>query len=161
MTKPFLKTVIHWKLLASWEVADLSGIPTRNEMKEALIARNGRQLQETLEASTVAICGLGGLGSNIAVSLARAGIGKLILIDFDKVDVSNLNRQQYKASQVGAYKPDALSRGYPQSCRTITIRVSFCTLKSSYFTSYEEDSTRAVSEDRAAFRSAHLVSPRM
>ena len=88
----------------------MSGIPTRNEMKEALIARNGRQLQETLEASTVAICGLGGLGSNIAVSLARVGIGKLILIDFDKVDVSNLNRQQYKASQVGAYKPDALSR---------------------------------------------------
>ena len=49
----------------------------------------------------------------------------------------------------------------PQSCRTITIRVSFCTLKSSYFTLYEEDSTRAVSEDRAVFRSAHLVSPRM
>ena len=79
----------------------MSELPTREEMKKALIARNGQQLQEKFEASTVAICGLGGLGSNIAVSLARAGVGKLILIDFDKVDVSNLNRQQYKASQVG------------------------------------------------------------
>jgi sulfur carrier protein ThiS adenylyltransferase len=54
------------------------------------------------------VCGLGGLGSNIAISLARAGIGKLILIDFDKVDISNLHRQQYKASQIGKNKTDAL-----------------------------------------------------
>ena len=55
------------------------------------------------------MCGLGGLGSNIAVSLTRAGIGKLILIDFDKVDITNLHRQQYKASQLGEYKTKALS----------------------------------------------------
>ncbi|MDO4486995.1 MAG: thiamine biosynthesis protein ThiF [Bacillota bacterium] len=102
-------------------------MPTRNEMKEALIARNGRQLQETLEASTVAICGLGGLGSNIAVSLARAGVGKLILIDFDKVDVSNLNRQQYKASQTGIYKPDALEANIKEIAPYI--RVSAHTVK--------------------------------
>jgi len=59
--------------------------------------------------ATVAICGLGGLGSNIAVALARAGVGKLILIDFDKVDSSNLHRQQYKAKQVGKYKTEALT----------------------------------------------------
>ena len=55
------------------------------------------------------MCGLGGLGSNIAVSLSRAGIGKLILIDFDRVDITNLHRQQYKASQIGRYKTEALS----------------------------------------------------
>ena len=57
----------------------------------------------------VAICGLGGLGSNIAIALARAGIGKLILIDFDRVDITNLHRQQYKADQIGRYKTEALA----------------------------------------------------
>lgn len=88
----------------------MGGVPTKEEMRDALISRNGAQLQEKFEAASIAVCGLGGLGSNIAVSLARAGVGKLIIIDYDKVDVTNLNRQQYKASQVGEYKPDALSR---------------------------------------------------
>ena len=57
----------------------------------------------------VAICGLGGLGSNIAIHLARADVGKLILIDFDRVDITNLHRQQYKASQIGMYKTEALA----------------------------------------------------
>ena len=71
--------------------------------------RQGVKLQEKFASTVAAVCGLGGLGSNIALSLARAGIGKLILIDFDQVDVSNLHRQQYKASQVGAYKTEALT----------------------------------------------------
>ena len=78
-------------------------------MLRAFEERHGRELQKKFSAAAVAVCGLGGLGSNIAVSLARAGIGRLILIDFDKVDVTNLHRQQYKASQVGMYKTDALS----------------------------------------------------
>ena len=78
-------------------------------MTKALILRQGKELTQKLFSATVAICGLGGLGSNIAVSLARAGIGKLILIDFDRVDVTNLHRQQYKASQVGRYKTAALT----------------------------------------------------
>lgn len=61
-----------------------------------------------LKSMTVAIAGLGGLGSNAAVSLARAGIGKLTLIDFDKVELSNLNRQAYFLEQVGMNKTDAL-----------------------------------------------------
>ncbi|MBE5877197.1 MAG: thiamine biosynthesis protein ThiF [Lachnospiraceae bacterium] len=83
-------------------------IPTREEMCQALEERHGKALQQKLSVATVAICGLGGLGSNIAIALARAGIGKLILIDYDKVDISNLHRQQYKASQVGMYKTEAL-----------------------------------------------------
>jgi sulfur carrier protein ThiS adenylyltransferase len=56
----------------------------------------------------IGIAGLGGLGSNVAVSLARMGIGKLVLVDFDKVDKSNLNRQQYFLRHIGMYKTEAL-----------------------------------------------------
>lgn len=78
-------------------------------MQRALEARHGKELQAKFTGSTVAICGLGGLGSNIAVALARAGVGRLILIDFDRVDISNLHRQQYKATQIGRYKTEALT----------------------------------------------------
>ena len=89
-----------------WEVVNL--IPTKKEWNKALRERHGEKLQTKLSSATVAICGLGGLGSNIAISLARAGVGKLILIDFDKVDITNLHRQQYKAKQIGLNKTDAL-----------------------------------------------------
>ena len=85
-----------------------SRTPTREEMLAALERRQGTDAVKKLQAATVAVCGLGGLGSNIAISLARAGIGKLLLVDFDCVDVTNLHRQQYKACQVGLPKPEAL-----------------------------------------------------
>lgn len=84
-------------------------IPTKEEIHAALEQRHGKELQAKFSAATVAICGLGGLGSNIAIALARAGIGKLILIDFDRVDITNLHRQQYKATQVGLCKTEALA----------------------------------------------------
>ena len=84
-------------------------IPTKEEWKKALEERHGKELHRAFASATVAVCGLGGLGSNIAIALARAGIGKLILIDFDRVDITNLHRQQYKASQIGMYKTDALA----------------------------------------------------
>ena len=82
--------------------------PSQQEMLAALELRQGAEAVRKLQAATVAVCGLGGLGSNIAISLSRAGVGKLILIDFDRVDVTNLHRQQYKACQVGMAKPEAL-----------------------------------------------------
>lgn len=97
-----------WKWSALWEVADL-GIPTKEEMEQALYERHGRKLQDKFSSATVALCGLGGLGSHIAFALARAGIGRLILIDFDTVDITNLHRQQYKASQIGMEKTKALA----------------------------------------------------
>ena len=84
-------------------------IPTKEEWTKALTERHGEELQQAFSSATVAVCGLGGLGSNIAISLARAGIGKLILCDFDRVDITNLHRQQYKASQIGMYKTEALA----------------------------------------------------
>lgn len=83
-------------------------IPDRNEWIAALEERHGKELQEKFSSSAVAVCGLGGLGSNIAIALARAGIGRLILIDFDRVDITNLHRQQYKVNQIGRYKTEAL-----------------------------------------------------
>jgi sulfur carrier protein ThiS adenylyltransferase len=82
---------------------------SEREWTEALIARHGIELHKRFSSATVAVCGLGGLGANIAISLARVGIGKLVLIDFDRVDITNLHRQQYKANQVGRYKTDALA----------------------------------------------------
>ncbi|MBR1592160.1 MAG: sulfur carrier protein ThiS adenylyltransferase ThiF [Ruminococcus sp.] len=82
---------------------------SRQELYSALEQRHGKEIQRKFAAASVVICGLGGLGSNIALSLARAGVGHIHLIDFDRVDISNLNRQQYFISQIGQYKTDALS----------------------------------------------------
>ena len=84
-------------------------IPTKEEWNKALEERHGKELHRAFASATVAVCGLGGLGSNIAIALARAGVGRLILIDFDRVDITNLHRQQYKATQIGMYKTDALT----------------------------------------------------
>ena len=83
-------------------------IPSKEEWIKALNDRHGIGFREKISLTVVAVCGLGGLGSNIAIALARAGIGKLILIDFDKVDITNLHRQQYKANQIGMNKTEAL-----------------------------------------------------
>lgn len=83
-------------------------IPTFEEVYRALEERHGAELQKKLSETSVAVCGLGGLGSNIAISLVRAGIGNLHIIDFDKVDISNINRQQYFINQIGQHKTDAL-----------------------------------------------------
>ena len=82
-------------------------IPSREEWINALVERHGKERQKAFLNATVAICGLGGLGSNIATALTRAGIGRLILIDFDKVDITNLNRQHYKMSQIGMPKTES------------------------------------------------------
>lgn len=84
-------------------------IPSARELEESLIQRHGKWVQETLKASRVGIAGLGGLGSHIAVMLARAGVGHLHLVDFDRVDLSNLNRQEYWVSQIGQFKTEALA----------------------------------------------------
>ncbi len=74
-----------------------------------LFIRNVPGSTEVLQRATVGLAGCGGLGSNAAVALARAGVGRLILADFDRVEPSNLNRQHYFLSDVGKPKTDALS----------------------------------------------------
>jgi len=99
---------------------------THADWQQALAARHGQAMADKLSAATVAVCGLGGLGSNIAISLARAGVGRLLLIDFDRVDLSNLHRQQYKAVQIGQYKTEALTdnlREFAPYLQIVPIRV--------------------------------------
>jgi sulfur carrier protein ThiS adenylyltransferase len=71
-------------------------------------ARRDPRVLAILRQSTVGIAGAGGLGSNVAVALARAGVGKLVIADFDRVEPSNLNRQQYFVDQIGERKVEAL-----------------------------------------------------
>lgn len=85
-----------------------STIPQESEIEAVLRMRHGDEVFEKLKSSRVAVAGLGGLGSNIALMLARAGVGTLHLIDFDEVDLSNLNRQQYFICHLGMYKTDAV-----------------------------------------------------
>lgn len=66
------------------------------------------KIRKKLRESSVGIAGLGGLGSNAAVALARAGVGRLVLVDFDKVEEDNLDRQYYFLDQIGKFKVDAL-----------------------------------------------------
>ncbi len=82
--------------------------PSEEELEALMAARHTPGVHVKLKAATVGIAGLGGLGSVIAVALARVGVGKLILADFDVVEPSNLNRQQYFVDQLGMLKTDAL-----------------------------------------------------
>ena len=82
---------------------------TKEDMKKSLDGRFPIEWYEILNRAEVAIAGLGGLGSHIAVMLARSGIGKLHLVDFDVVDISNLNRQEYDVRHIGIKKTEALT----------------------------------------------------
>ena len=96
---------------------------TQTQIMDALNRRHSPEKQRLLSEGHVAIAGLGGLGSNVACALARIGVGHLHLIDFDVVDITNLNRQQYFIGQLGMYKTDALN------IRTDCIRVTIENLR--------------------------------
>ncbi|HPS31168.1 MAG TPA: sulfur carrier protein ThiS adenylyltransferase ThiF [bacterium] len=83
----------------------------RTSYREKIImfARNIAGSPEILKNRTVAIAGCGGLGSNIAISLVRSGVGRLIIADFDKVELSNLNRQQFVTGDIGKPKVEVLA----------------------------------------------------
>ena len=74
-----------------------------------IFERNVPGSTEKLAKATVGIAGCGGLGSNAAVALVRAGVGRLILADHDVVEASNLNRQHYFQQDIGKKKVDALA----------------------------------------------------
>ncbi len=82
---------------------------THNAYEKALISRHGKKVHDILKNADIAIAGLGGLGSNIAIFLARSGVGHLHIVDFDKVDITNLNRQQYDIDDIGKLKTIALA----------------------------------------------------
>ncbi|MCU6763574.1 Probable adenylyltransferase/sulfurtransferase MoeZ [uncultured Roseburia sp.] len=80
----------------------------QKEIDRVLKSRHGVEAQERLYQAKVAVAGAGGMGSHTALSLARAGIGHIHLIDFDKVELGNLHRQQYFMRHIGMPKVEAL-----------------------------------------------------
>lgn len=84
--------------------------PTAVELEKLLYARHTPGVHDKVKKSSVGIMGLGGLGSIVAVALARIGVGHLLLTDFDLVEPSNLNRQQYFIDQIGEKKTTALAK---------------------------------------------------
>ncbi|MFA6100946.1 MAG: sulfur carrier protein ThiS adenylyltransferase ThiF [Victivallaceae bacterium] len=82
----------------------------RDSFENAFYAQNPPGVLERLKTATVGIAGAGGLGSNIAVALTRAGVHHLIIADFDRIELSNLNRQQYFPEQAGMFKTEALKQ---------------------------------------------------
>lgn len=83
--------------------------PTADELEALLMARHTPGVHERIRTASVGIAGVGGLGSAVAVALARIGVGTLILADFDIVEPSNLNRQQFFVDQLGLPKVTALA----------------------------------------------------
>ena len=91
---------------------DITGFNIHNipqaEFEAEFYKRNPSGALDILKTKTAAIAGAGGLGSNIASLLVRSGVYNLIIADFDSVELSNLNRQQFFYNQIGALKTEAL-----------------------------------------------------
>ena len=87
-------------------------IPKKEELEALLVARHTPKVYEIVKNISIGIAGAGGLGSNIALSLARLGVINIKVVDFDIVEPSNLNRQQYYIKDIGDYKVTALKRTF-------------------------------------------------
>jgi len=85
--------------------------------------QKSERIKKKLRNSSVGIAGAGGLGSNAAIALARAGIGKLIIVDFDKVEASNLDRQYYFLDQIGKNKTEAMKENLEKINPMVTIEI--------------------------------------
>jgi sulfur carrier protein ThiS adenylyltransferase len=82
--------------------------PGPDELEALMAARHTPGVHARIKRATVGIAGCGGLGSAVAIALTRVGVGHLIIADFDVVEPSNLNRQQYFVDQIGLSKVEAL-----------------------------------------------------
>jgi len=80
-----------------------------NQTEQGIARYLGEERLKFLQSITVGIGGCGGLGSNCAMHLVRSGFRRFVLVDFDRVDLSNLNRQAYTIGQVGMLKAEALA----------------------------------------------------
>lgn len=85
-------------------------VPSRESLDALMAARHTPGVHERMQQASVGIAGLGGLGSSVAVALARMGVGTLVVADFDVVEPSNLNRQQYFLEHLGMPKTEAMAQ---------------------------------------------------
>lgn len=81
-----------------------------NATEKGLAVYLGEERLRFLQSVTVGIAGAGGLGSNCAMHLVRSGFRKFVLLDYDRIDASNLNRQAFTHDQIGQLKVMALAR---------------------------------------------------
>lgn len=115
------------------------------------------KIKEKLKNSCIGIAGLGGLGSNAAVSLARSGIGKLILIDFDRIEESNLNRQYYFKDQIGKYKTEALAENIKRINEEIELIIFNTILEPNNMVKYFKDADIIIEAlDKAEMKSKFI-----
>lgn len=84
-------------------------MPSEDVLESLMSSRHSPLVHGCMKRATVGVAGVGGLGSHVAMALARMGVGKLILADFDVVEPSNLNRQGYFISHLGMAKVDAMA----------------------------------------------------
>ena len=82
---------------------------SEEEFFHVLSDRIGEENLRKLKGSTIGVAGLGGLGSNIALLLARSGVGRLVIADWDTVELSNIHRQNYTLEYVGRKKTEAMA----------------------------------------------------
>lgn len=101
----------------------MNGTVTRDEYESCLVGRISQEAYDKLKQGKVAVAGLGGLGSNISLMLARCGVGELHLIDFDEVDLSNVHRQAYYLRHVGKKKTEALAEMISQINPYVKLRL--------------------------------------
>ncbi len=99
-------------------------MPDERELESMMAARHTPHVHERVKKAKVGIAGLGGLGSHIAVMLARTGIGRLVCVDFDEVEPSNLNRQSYFIRDLGRPKAEALAQQIGEINPFITVEPS-------------------------------------
>lgn len=101
-------------------------MPDQNKLEIMISARHTPKVFGKLRNAKVGIAGLGGLGSNLSIALARSGVGTLVLADFDVVEPSNLNRQNYNISHLGRPKTEALKEQILQINPYLSVEINQC-----------------------------------
>jgi sulfur carrier protein ThiS adenylyltransferase len=94
-----------------------------NKFEKEILRYYGEKNYKKITSTKIGIAGCGGLGSNCAFNLVRAGFKKFVLVDFDKVDYSNLNRQFYFYNQVGKTKVEALEQNLKKISSSLQIKI--------------------------------------
>lgn len=102
-----------------------------DDLESALADYLGEEKLAKLRSTRIGIAGAGGLGSNCAFNLVRTGVRKLSVVDFDKVEPRNLNRQFYFLDQIGMMKVDALRINLERICPDIDLKTSTERIESS------------------------------
>ncbi|WP_104173467.1 TOMM precursor leader peptide-binding protein [Arthrobacter sp. Y81] len=99
-----IEELIEAEILVPYRI-DLSGQYSRHDLYFALAHGTGPGASDLFRARTVALIGIGGIGTNVAMQLATAGVGSIVLVDGDTVEKSNLTRQYlFTAQDIGKSK---------------------------------------------------------